>query len=319
VLLPKRLSTHLSTCRYAQYLALHQDDTDAASIMTGLNHRGTTSMLLKKTLLVLASCSLFSTAALAQEQVSTTKEQASAQLRHGSVATPISRQYQCFKEGGFYWPADGSGIKESDCRAAYQYIYNKYLNKPGFVSPKKEGNKNSSKQEVNLIEQSNYQFRQWNEVSKNVADYNNPAAVKAAIPDGQLCSAGNVGTEWDDRDKVWNDKSGLDVKAPWRTSDIQKNANGKIDIVYDATATHDPSFFEVYISKADYDAEKAELKWSDLELLGKVENVTPVNQQYKFAVDAKNYTGKHVLYVRWQRIDPVGEGFYSCSDVNIKG
>ena len=94
--------------------------------------------------------------------------------------------------------------------------------------------------------------------------------------------------------------------------------NGKIDIVYDATATHDPSFFEVYISKADYDAGKAELKWSDLELLGKAENITPVNQQYKFSVDAKNYTGKHVIYIRWQRIDPIGEGFYSCSDVNIK-
>lgn len=54
-------------------------------------------------------------------------------------------------------------------------------------------------------------------------------------------------------------------------------------------------------------------------LLEKVENVKPENQQYKFAVNAKDYTGKHVIYIRWQRIDPVGEGFYSCSDVNIKG
>ena len=53
-------------------------------------------------------------------------------------------------------------------------------------------------------------------------------------------------------------------------------------------------------------------------LLEKVENVKPENQQYKFAVNAKDYTGKHVIYIRWQRIDPVGEGFYSCSDVNIK-
>jgi chitin-binding protein len=277
-------------------------------------------MLLKKTILALTSCALFSTAVVAQDKPSITKEAAasSVQPRHGSPLVPISRQYQCFKEGGFYWPADGSGINQSDCRAAYQHIYHKYINKSGVVVPKKEKDTKSTKAEVNIIEQSNYQFRQWNEASKNIADYNNPAAVKAAIPDGQLCSAGNVGTQWDDRDKVWNDKSGLDVITAWRSADIQKNAEGKIDITYDATATHDPSFFEVYISKADYNAGTAALKWSDLELLGKVENIKPENQQYKFSVDAKNYTGKHVIYIRWQRIDPVGEGFYSCSDVNIK-
>ncbi|WP_413508034.1 lytic polysaccharide monooxygenase [Serratia proteamaculans] len=278
-------------------------------------------MLLKKTLLAVASCTLFSTAAFAQNSPAVVKEPTAtkAQLRHGSPLVPISRQYQCYNEGGFYWPADGTGIPQLDCRAAYQHVYHKYIDKSGFVVPKKEKDKRSSKTEVNIIEQSNYQFRQWNETSKNIADYSNPAAVKAAIPDGQLCSAGNVGTEWDDRDKVWNDKSGLDAITTWRTSDIEKNAEGKIAITYNATATHDPSFFEVYISKAGYNASTAALKWSDLELLGKVENIKPENQQYKFAVDAKNYTGKHVLYIRWQRIDSIGEGFYSCSDVNIKG
>ncbi|MDR8480644.1 lytic polysaccharide monooxygenase [Serratia sp. IR-2025] len=281
-------------------------------------------MLLQKTLLALASCSLFSVAAFAQTPPSPYQNVAASSLqpRHGSPAIPISRQYQCYKEGGYYWPADGSGIPQSDCKAAYQLVYHKYLDKSGIVVPKKEGKKsaiNSKKNAVDIIEQSNYQFRQWNEASKNVADYNNPDAVKAAIPDGQLCSAGNVGAEWDERSKVWNDKSGLDAVTAWRATDIQKTSEGKIDIVYDATATHDPSFFEVYISRPDYNAATAPLKWSDLVLLEKVENVKPENQQYKFAVNAKDYTGKHVIYIRWQRIDPVGEGFYSCSDVNIKG
>ena len=88
--------------------------------------------------------------------------------------------------------------------------------------PKEEGKSAiNSKNAVDIIEQSNYQFRQWNEASKNVADYNNPDAVKAAIPDGQLCSAGNVGAEWDERSKVWNDKSGLDAVTAWRATDIQ--------------------------------------------------------------------------------------------------
>ena len=144
------------------------------------------------------------------------------QPRHGSPAIPISRQYQCYKEGGYYWPADGSGIPQSDCKAAYQLVYHKYLDKSGIVVPKEEGKSAiNSKNAVDIIEQSNYQFRQWNEASKNVADYNNPDAVKAAIPDGQLCSAGNVGAEWDERSKVWNDKSGLDAVTAWRATDIQ--------------------------------------------------------------------------------------------------
>ncbi|HEY3983572.1 lytic polysaccharide monooxygenase [Cedecea sp.] len=275
-------------------------------------------MLLKKTLLTIATYSLFSTAVFAQEPPPMTKD--SAAQKHGSPLIPISRQYQCYKVGGYYWPADGSSIPQTDCRAAYQHVYHKYIDESGFFVPKKEGNKKSTKEEVDIIQQSNYQFLQWHETSKDIADYNNPEAVKAAIPDGQLCSAGNVGKpNWDERAKVWNDKSGLDSVTTWRTTDIQKDGEGKIDITYDAAAPHDPSFFEVYISKPEYDAEKAALKWSDLELLGKVENVKLENGQYKFAVNAKNYTGKHVIYIRWQRIDPVGEGFYSCSDVNLKG
>ena len=38
---------------------------------------------------------------------------------HGAVASPIARQYQCFKEGGYHWPPDGSQIPGIDCRQAY--------------------------------------------------------------------------------------------------------------------------------------------------------------------------------------------------------
>ncbi|BEO41568.1 hypothetical protein SMQE13_09190 [Serratia marcescens] len=281
-------------------------------------------MFSKSVLFALVSCSLLSSAAFAQDTPTMAKDPVAGkqQPRHGSPSVPVSRQYQCYKEGGYYWPADGSGIPQSDCKAAYQLVYHKYLEKSGIVTPKEEGKKGvirSKKDAVDIIEQSNYQFRQWNETSKNIPDYTNQAAVEAAIPDGQLCSGGNVGTQWDDRDNVWNDKSGLDALTAWRASDIEKDANGKIAITYDATATHDPSFFMVYISKPGYDPSQGALKWSDLTLLEKVEGITPENQQYKFAVDAKGNTGKHVLYIRWQRIDDVGEGFYSCSDINIKG
>ncbi len=100
-------------------------------------------MLLQKTLLALASCSLFSVAAFAQTPPSPYQNVAASSLqpRHGSPAIPISRQYQCYKEGGYYWPADGSGIPQSDCKAAYQLVYHKYLDKSGIVVPKEEGKK----------------------------------------------------------------------------------------------------------------------------------------------------------------------------------
>uniref|UniRef100_UPI0035C69ED2 lytic polysaccharide monooxygenase n=1 Tax=Serratia quinivorans TaxID=137545 RepID=UPI0035C69ED2 len=281
-------------------------------------------MFFKSALFTFISFSLFSTATYAQDASTVAKDSTAIkeQPRHGSPLIPISRQYQCYKEGGFYWPADGTGITQGDCRAAYQLVYHKYIGKPGIVVPKeeeKEGVIRSKKNAVDIIEQSNYQFRQWNETSKNIPRYNDQTAVEEAIPNGQLCSGGNVGTQWDDRDSVWNDKSGLDATTAWRATDIEKTADGKIAITYDATATHDPSFFMVYLSKPGYDPAKGALTWDDLDLLEKVENITPVNQQYKFSVDAKGNTGKRVLYIRWQRIDDVGEGFYSCSDVNIKG
>lgn len=282
-------------------------------------------MFSKRILLTFVSCSLLSTAAFAQETSAVVKDPAAAskvQPRHGSPLIPISRQYQCYKEGGYYWPADGTGIPQSDCKAAYQLVYHKYIDKPDIVTPKEEGKKGairSKKNAVDIIEQSNYQFRQWNETSKNIREYDDQTAVEKAIPNGQLCSGGNVGDpQWDDRDSVWNDKSGLDAITAWRATDIEKTADGKIAITYDATATHDPGFFMVYLSKPEYDPAKAALTWNDLDLLEKVEKITPVNQQYKFSVDAKGNTGKRVLYIRWQREDQVGEGFYSCSDINIK-
>ena len=40
-------------------------------------------------------------------------------------------------------------------------------------------------------------------------------------------------------------------------------------------------------------------------------------QLYRFTVDFPQRTGRHVLYVIWQRIDPAGEAFFSASDLDF--
>ncbi len=244
--------------------------------------------------------------------ISWSQGEGSVSPRHGTVSEPVSRQQLCFDGQDYHWPVDGGDIKNAACKSAYQSNYNKYKGKPEF---------SGSANEQKLIEQSNYPFVQKDEFAKLIPqpDYNDPEKVKQAIPDGQICSGGNVGTEKDSKkDYLYNDKSGMDIAAPWTASDVTLNDKGELDVSWHATATHDPSFFEVYLSNENYNASERPLKWSDLTLLKKDDKPTLVGDTYKLTVPMKGAKGKRVLFVRWQRIDPAGEGFYSCSDINIK-
>lgn len=227
--------------------------------------------------------------------------------RHGAMETPIARQLACYQAQDFYWPPDGSGIKSQGCKAAYQHVYTKFGND---------------------AQQAVYQFNQWHEVSKNVKDYKNLDEVKKAIPDGQLCSAGNSvdASERASAAKevgsagilvLANDKSGLDVPANWQAQTLAKGADNKVKMRYKIQAAHNPSYWEIYVSKPDYDPKVRALNWDDLELVGEFGDVSPINGYYELDVDLKDSEGRRVIYSRWQRQDSAGEGFYNCSDVNI--
>ncbi|MCU0123568.1 lytic polysaccharide monooxygenase [Pseudomonas vlassakiae] len=234
---------------------------------------------------------------------------------HGAMELPISRQLACYNAGDFNWPTDGSGIKSPGCKAAYQHVYKKYGED---------------------AQQAVYQFNQWHEVSKNVKDYKDMDEVKKAIPDGQLCSAGNdpdqsttgilasirdllgkLGWPWSGFKLLANDKSGLDVPADWEARTLTTYADGKVKMRYKIQAVHNPSYWEIYVSKPGYDPKERALKWDDLVLVDEIGDVPPVNGYYELDVDLKGNEGRRVIYSRWQRVDPAGEGFYNCSDVNI--
>jgi chitin-binding protein len=208
---------------------------------------------------------------------------------HGAVGFPIARQYQCRLEGGYWYPQDGSGIPQSDCRAAYQ----------------KGGNSATP-------------FTQWNQVSANpVGQGDNLAELERAVPDGFLCAGGD------------RQKTGLDLPAAnWRKT-LLNPVNGHIQVQWEATMLHSPSRMRVYISKTSYDPTKAlRWEDLDLIYDQPTPAAVPANGggllpgdiQGFYQLDVtlpKGRTGDAVLFNYWQRVDSGNEGFFGCSDVKI--
>lgn len=207
---------------------------------------------------------------------------ASTAFGHGFTEFPKARQAICQAQGGYWWPADGSGIPNQACRDAFLVS--------GYVP-----------------------FVQEHEVAINVADYQNITAVKRAIPDGQLCSAAGA------------DKRGLDIASShWQKTTITLDANNEFQLRFNAQTPHNPSFWEFYLSKPSFNADSDTLSWSDLDLIAEFDN-TPYytapdgNRYYDFQIQIpQGRQGQALLYTRWQRYDPAGEGFYNCSDIIIQ-
>lgn len=139
-------------------------------------------------------------------------------------------------------------------------------------------------------------FYDWNEVNQLVPQRN----YEELIPDGTLAGAGRTKYQ------------GLDLaRTDWHVTEV---GAGPYQCVFYATTPHDPSLFTAYITKEGYDPSQP-LKWSDLDVLPGAEDAFRDGSQYKFTVDFPQRTGRHVLYVIWQRIDPAGEAFFSTSDL----
>lgn len=168
-----------------------------------------------------------------------------------------------------------------------------------------------------------YPGQQWNEVAHLIAapGYNDPDTVKREVPDGKLCSAADT------------KKDGLNlVSADWHRTDVTP-ANGMMDVRIIGTAPHVPSFANVYLTRPGFNPTTSPLTWNDLILVG-TEQLTVAQTnwgstppaiagasgyfQFKVPVPA-GQSGPATLFVHWQRIDPAGEGFYNCSDINIVG
>lgn len=158
-------------------------------------------------------------------------------------------------------------------------------------------------------------YYSWNEVSQNI-----PEAVRGGLPpgfdyspwvgDGQLASGGRV-----DREEFARTYTGLDqVGSQWPATQV--TAGETIEVDFLATATHDPSVWDVWMTTADWDPDSA-LNWAQMEHLGRP-GVTFSESHYYFDLQIPtDRSGRHVLWVTWQRDDPVGEVFFSTSDLLV--
>ncbi|MGF1740091.1 lytic polysaccharide monooxygenase [Vibrio profundum] len=148
-----------------------------------------------------------------------------------------------------------------------------------------------------------YPFVQRNEYSINITDYNDMQVVKGAIPNGTLCYANDP------------QKKGMGAaSSAWTRTDVSA---GKFEFVFNATAPHNPSFWQFYLTKPGVDVSQP-LKWGDLELIQEMGDVPVENGKYRMDVTIpENRIGDATLFVRWQREDSAGEGFYNCSDITI--
>lgn len=141
----------------------------------------------------------------------------------------------------------------------------------------------------------------WNEVNIANADGNH----QAVIPDGKLCSA--------NRDKY----RALDwARTDWPATAV---SSGPFGFKVRVTAPHSGTM-TMYITKQGFDPTQP-LKWSDLDSTpAAVYNTTRTSTDgyYAFNGTLPSRTGRHIVYMVWQRNDSP-EAFYSCSDVTFGG
>lgn len=201
-------------------------------------------------------------------------------VAHGYAVFPKARQVYCEQDGGYWWPEDGSAIPNAACRAAF-------------------------------LESGHYPFVQSNEFAKLVADYTNLDAVMRAIPDGTLCAGGDPA------------KAGMDTPSDqWQVQYVQLDANGQFEFRFFASTPHNPSFWQFFLTKDGYDPTTQRLGWDDLDLVDEVANVeiTRIDDKPYYVMQVSlplDRLGRAVLFTRWQREDPAGEGFYNCSDIYL--
>lgn len=175
----------------------------------------------------------------------------------------------------------------------------------------------------------NDSYYTWNQNSRNFPGYDAAGfSYSSVVPDGSISNAGiNNGANGS------LNFSGLNVPgAGWQQT--ASSAGGIVHLNWLATATHDPSYFEVYLTKQGFDVSTQSLGWSNLEYLGRwaagnaahpvAQGVSPnpvsggTMPSYGWDVAIpRDRSGHHALVVIWQRVDPAGEAFVATQDLAV--
>jgi lytic cellulose monooxygenase (C4-dehydrogenating) len=185
---------------------------------------------------------------------------------HGSATDPPSRNYGCWQRWGNDFQNPAMAQQDPMCWQAWQTDTNAMWN--------------------------------WNGLYREGVAGNH----QAAIPDGQLCSAGRT---QDGRYRA------MDVPGDWKA--VDKPRNFTVNVL--DQALHGGDYYRVYITRQGFDPLTQQLRWSDLELVAQVGR-TPPQSNTVISVNAGNRTGRHIVYTIWQA-SHLDQSYYFCSDVRF--
>ncbi|KAF4409179.1 lytic polysaccharide monooxygenase [Streptomyces lycii] len=199
---------------------------------------------------------------------------------HGSAIDPASRNYGCLERWGDDHQNPAMEQEDPMCWQAWQADPNAMWN--------------------------------WNGLYRENVGGNH----RAAVPDGQLCSAG----------LTQNGRyAAMDTVGDWVAKDIANDFTVK---VHDA-AQHGADYFLVYVTKQGFDPTTEELGWDDLELVRETGAYAPGEGTpeddpelggvtVSIDASAEGRTGRHIVYTIWQAAH-LDQPYYLCSDVNFTG
>jgi lytic cellulose monooxygenase (C4-dehydrogenating) len=185
---------------------------------------------------------------------------------HGSATDPPSRNYGCWQRWGNDFQNPAMAQQDPMCWQAWQTDTNAMWN--------------------------------WNGLYREGVAGNH----QAAIPDGQLCSAGRT---QDGRYRA------MDVPGDWKA--VDKPRNFTVNVL--DQALHGGDYYRVYITRQGFNPLTQQLRWSDLELVAQV-GKTPPQSNTVISVNAGNRTGRHIVYTIWQA-SHLDQSYYFCSDVRF--
>jgi predicted carbohydrate-binding protein with CBM5 and CBM33 domain len=91
--------------------------------------------------------------------------------------------------------------------------------------------------------------------------------------------------------------SGLDTpSAAWELADV--TAGGTFDVTWFATAPHEPSHFDIYLTTAGFDVAMESMGWSDLEIVGRW-SVTDIAHPVTLGTGSSPVGGSKLTTYNW--------------------
>lgn len=186
---------------------------------------------------------------------------------HGSVIDPASRNYGCWERWGHDFQNPAMQQQDPMCWQAWQDNPNAMWN--------------------------------WNGLYRDNVGGNH----QAAVPNGQLCSAGQTqGGRY----------RSMDTPGAWKTTNLGSTFSINL---YDQ-ARHGADYIRVYITRQGYNATTTPLGWNHLELVRETPRYAPAETYMITGLNKGSRTGRHVVYTVW-KASHMDQTYYICSDVNF--